>query len=157
MILIWIEIKRLQGAKIKGFSQMGDPWGIWTLLRTLPNSSFLYFLLHLLKTSEHIRITYAQKHFKSTFGWAYLNSKNTKLKLAKQVKKEPRKARFPWDLGLLFVQPMKVHWYCRILNFITVKGNLMHVIYKFSLKFMQKDDFPKVRSRMLRKLFQCKI
>ena len=30
-----------------------------------------------------------------------------KLKLAKQVKKEPRKARFPWDIGLLFVQPMK--------------------------------------------------
>ena len=30
-----------------------------------------------------------------------------KLKLAKQAKKEPRKARFPWDIGLLFVQPMK--------------------------------------------------
>ena len=30
-----------------------------------------------------------------------------KLKLAKQVKKEPRKASFPWDLGLLFVQTMK--------------------------------------------------
>ena len=30
-----------------------------------------------------------------------------KLKQAKQAKKEPRKASFPWDLGLLFVQPMK--------------------------------------------------
>ena len=30
-----------------------------------------------------------------------------KLKLAKQVKKELRKASFPWDLGLLFVKPMK--------------------------------------------------
>ena len=30
-----------------------------------------------------------------------------KLKLAKQVKKEPRKASFPWDLGFLFVKPMK--------------------------------------------------
>ena len=30
-----------------------------------------------------------------------------KLKLAKQVKKEPRKESFPWDLGFMFVQPMK--------------------------------------------------
>ena len=34
-------------------------------------------------------------------------TQKTELKLAKQVKKEPRKARFPWDLGFLFVQPMK--------------------------------------------------
>ena len=36
-----------------------------------------------------------------------LTQKKMKLKLAKQVKKEPRKASFPWDIGLLFVQPMK--------------------------------------------------
>ena len=30
-----------------------------------------------------------------------------KLKLAKQAKKEPRKASFPWELGLLFLQTMK--------------------------------------------------
>ena len=36
-----------------------------------------------------------------------LTQKKMKLKLAKQVKKEPRKASFPWDLGLLFVKPMK--------------------------------------------------
>ena len=30
-----------------------------------------------------------------------------KLKLAKQAKKEPRKESFPWDLGLLFVMPIK--------------------------------------------------
>ena len=71
------------------------------------DSSFLSFLSDLLKDSEHVRITYAQKHFKSTFGSAYLISKKMKLKLAKQAKKEPRKASFPWDLGLLFVQPMK--------------------------------------------------
>ena len=68
---------------------------------------FLSFLLHLIKTSKHVRIKYAPNHFNSTFGSAYLNSKNTKLKLAKQVKKETRKANFPWDLGLLFGQPMK--------------------------------------------------
>ena len=26
-MLIWNEIKSLKSAKIKGFSQMGDPWG----------------------------------------------------------------------------------------------------------------------------------
>ena len=36
-----------------------------------------------------------------------LTQKRMKLKLAKQVKKEPRKESFPWDLGLLFVQAMK--------------------------------------------------
>ena len=36
-----------------------------------------------------------------------LSQKKMKLKLAKQVKKEPRKASFPWDIGLLFVKPMK--------------------------------------------------
>ena len=36
-----------------------------------------------------------------------LTQKNMKLKLAKQIKKELRKASFPWDLGLLFVQPIK--------------------------------------------------
>ena len=30
-----------------------------------------------------------------------------KLKLAKQVKQEPRKARFPWDIGLIFGNPIK--------------------------------------------------
>ena len=36
-----------------------------------------------------------------------LTQKKFKLKLDKQVKKEPRKVGFPWDLGLLFVLPMK--------------------------------------------------
>ena len=77
------------------------------LSKPLLNSSFFYFLLKLLKTKNHVRITYSQNNFKSTFGSSYLNSKNITLKLAKQVKKEARKARFPWDLGFLFVQPMK--------------------------------------------------
>ena len=74
---------------------------------TTSDISFLSFMSELINYSEHIRIKYAQNHFKSTFGSAYLISKKMKLKLAKQVKKEPRKASFPWDLGLLFVQPMK--------------------------------------------------
>ena len=50
---------------------------------------------------------YAQKHFESTFGSAYFKPNKTELKLAKTVKREPRKASFPWDLGLLFGQPIK--------------------------------------------------
>ena len=50
---------------------------------------------------------YAQNHLKSTFGPAYFNSNKTKLKLAKMVKKEARKASFPWDLGLMFGNPMR--------------------------------------------------
>ena len=76
---------------------MGDPWGD-TSEQQLP-----LFSVTPDKNSKHVRIKYAQNHFKSTFGSAYLISKKIKLKLAKQVKKEPRKAIFPWDLGLLFV------------------------------------------------------
>ena len=36
-----------------------------------------------------------------------LNQKKAKLKLVKKVKKEPRKANFPWDLGLPLGQPMR--------------------------------------------------
>ena len=142
MILIWIEIKRLQGAKIKGSSQMGDPWGDLNAPEATSEQQLPLFISKLIKTKNHIRMKYSQNHFNITFGSAYFISKNNAVKLAKLVKKEPRKAIFPWDLGLLFVQPIKVHWYCRILNFITVKVNLMHVIYKFSLKFMQKRRFP---------------
>ena len=72
------------------------------------NSSFLFFLSDLLKDSEHVRIKNPQKHFKSTFGSAYFISKSNENELAKTTKKEPRKASFPWDLGLMFVQPIKI-------------------------------------------------
>ena len=75
------------------------------------------------------------------------------LKLAKEVKKEPWKARFPWDLGFLFVQPMK---YALISGFIFYnskdKSNAcrLQVFFKFPCK---NDDFHKARSRMLMKHF----
>ena len=71
------------------------------------DSRFLSSLSDLLNESERVRITNAQKHFKSTFGSAYFISKNNEIKLAKTVNREPRKARFPSNLGLLFVQPIK--------------------------------------------------
>ena len=71
------------------------------------DSSFLSSLSDLLKDSERVKITNSQNHLKSTFGSAYFISENNEINLAKSTKKEPRKARFPWDLGLLFVQPIK--------------------------------------------------
>ena len=77
-----------------------------------------------------------------------------KLKLAKQAKKEPRKAIFPWDLGLMFVQPMKYALILQNIKFYNRerKSNAcdLQVSFKFSCK---KDDFPTARSRMLMKIF----
>ena len=47
-----------------------------------------------------------------------------KLKLAKEVKKEPRKERFPWDIGFLFMQPMKYVVIVGFNFFLNRKGNL---------------------------------
>ena len=61
----------------------------------------------LLKESKRVRITNSQNHFNSTFGSAYFISKSNENELAKTTKKEPRKASFPWDLGLMFVKTIK--------------------------------------------------
>ena len=76
---------------------------------TTSDNRFFSFVSKIIKDSENIRITYAQKYFKITLESAYFISQKMKLKLAKQAEKEPRKARFPWDLGLLFVKPTKMH------------------------------------------------
>ena len=87
--------------------QKRDPWGDLSAPKTTLDSSFLSSLLDLLNDSEWIRIKNAPNHFKSAFGSAYFISENYVIKLAKPTKKEPRKARFPWDIGLLFVHPFK--------------------------------------------------
>ena len=86
---------------------MGDPLGDLNAPEDTSEQKLPLFSVTPAKKSDHFTITYAENHFKSTFGSAYLNSKKIKLKLAKQVKKEPRKASFPCDLGLLFLHPMK--------------------------------------------------
>ena len=104
-------------------------------LEATSDSSFLSFLSELLKYSKHIRITNSQKNFKSTFGSAYLISQKMKLKLAKQAKKEPS---FPWDLGLLFMQPMKNALILQNIKFYNSerKSNAcdLQVFFKFSCK-----------------------
>ena len=102
--------------ELRFFSEKGDPWGDLNAPETTSDRRFILFLSYLLNDSNQFRITYAQKHIKSTFGSAYFISKNNAVKLAKPAKKETRKARFPWDLGFLFVHPIKVHWYSIILN-----------------------------------------
>ena len=66
----------------------------------------LLFLLYLIKNSELIRMKYSQNHFGRTFGSACFKPKKAKLKLVKKVKKEPRKASFPWDVGLPLGKPI---------------------------------------------------
>ena len=39
-------------------------------------------------------------------GQPTLSQKINEIELVKLTKMEPRKARFPWDLGLLFVHPI---------------------------------------------------
>ena len=95
--------------KLRFFSEKGDPWGDLNAPETTSDKSFLLFLSELLNDSEKVRKKYAKKNFKSTFGSSYFISKNNAVKLAKPAKKEPRKASFPWDLGLMFVQPIKLH------------------------------------------------
>ena len=85
----------------------GRPLGDLSAPKATLDRSFLSSLSHLLKDREHVIIENAKNHFKSTFGSAYFISKSNEIKLAKSAKKEPRKASFPWDLGLLFVQPIK--------------------------------------------------
>ena len=122
MVLIQVETDFLQFCKkeLRLFSEKGDPWGDLNAPETTSDSSFLLFLSYLLKDSKKFRKKYAQNHFKSTFGSAYFISKNNAVKLAKPAKKEPRKASFPWDIGLLFVQPIK-STDCRTLKLLNSK------------------------------------
>ena len=71
LILIRIEIKSLQSAKIKSFSQMGDPWGELNAPEATSEQKLPLFLSNLLKKSKHIRLKYSQKHSESTFGSAH--------------------------------------------------------------------------------------
>ena len=49
----------------------GDPWGTQKAQKSLSNISSSSFLLYLLKTSNIIRLKYAQKNSESTFGSTY--------------------------------------------------------------------------------------
>ena len=84
-----------------------------------------------------------------------------KLKLAKQAKKEPRKASFPWDIGFLFVQPIKyalifhnIEIYNRKLNYRNSKlriftknacNNMVILARSLEIELMCKT---KLRSRL---------
>ena len=88
---------------------------------------------------------------------AYFKPDKTELKLAKTVKKEPRKASFPWDLGLLFGKPMR---YALIAGFYVLnkkqKSNAckLQILFKLPCK---TDDFPKLDLECLMKPFRNEI
>ena len=108
MVLIQAEAKILQLYKnFTNFVTKERPWGDLSAPKATLDSSFLSSLSDLINYSDQVRIKNAQNHFKSTFGSAYFISNNNEIKLAKTTNMEPRKASFPWDLGLLFVQPIK--------------------------------------------------
>ena len=106
LVLIWYETKGLQIAKIWNFGKTETPWGFRMVQKWFLDSASS-FLLQLIKTSNIITFKYAPNYFESTFGWTNFLPKNSKLKLVfKEAEKEPRKASFPWDLGLLWGQPI---------------------------------------------------
>ena len=59
--------------KILNFSERGDPWGDLNAPEATFEQQLHFFSVKPDKTSKHVRIKYAQNHFKSTFGSAYLN------------------------------------------------------------------------------------
>ena len=65
-----------------------------------------------------------------------------KLKLAKPAKKEPRKASFPWDLGLLFVQPMKYALILQNIKFYKSEKKSNACDLQVFFKFDAKRRFP---------------
>ena len=94
---------------------------------------------------------------KLPLGQPTLNPKKTKLKLVKTVKREPRKASFPWDLGLLIRKPME---YALIAGFYILKQKnksnacKLWILFKLPCK---TDDFPKLDLECLIKLFRNEI
>ena len=63
---------------------------------------------------------FSQTHFKSVLGHHTSYQKKLCKKLLKGanlvLQKEPRKESFPWDLGLLFGQPMRYAVFLQNLN-----------------------------------------
>ena len=57
------------------FGEKGDPWGDLNTPETTSDRSFPFFLSDLLNDRDKVIITYAQRHFNSTFGSAYFISK----------------------------------------------------------------------------------
>ena len=56
---------------------MGDPWGDLNAPEATFKQQLLPFLLYLLKNNELVKMKYAQKHFESTFGSAYVKPKKS--------------------------------------------------------------------------------
>ena len=82
--------------------------------------SLLLFFVRPAKKQQAIKIKCVETHFKSVLDHHASYRKKLSKKLLKGahlvLQKEPRKARFPWDLGLLFGQPMRYALFLQNLN-----------------------------------------
>ena len=117
---------------------MGDPWRDLNAPEATSEQQLPFFLSNLLKKESISTLNMPKITLRVPLDQPTLTQKKMKFKLAKQVKKEPRKARFPWDIGLLFVHPIK---YAMILNNIKFYNNErksnacdLEVFFKFSCK-----------------------
>ena len=54
------------------------------------------------------------------------------------MKKEPRKGRFPWDLGLMFMNPIKSTYISEYGNYLTANETTLTASYEFFNKLLGK-------------------
>ena len=142
------KVYKLQNLGILG--RRRAPGGFRMVKKCFPEKTSSYFMLYLLKTRNIITVKYSQNYFEITFGWTNFLPKNSKLKLVfNEAEKEPRKESFPWDLGLILVQPIWSTWIFEY-KFLYSKETTMHSTSFILLSQPWKMTiFPKTRSRML--------
>ena len=99
-------------------SKKGDPWGDLDGPKATLEQQLLLFLLYLLKKAILLEWNMPKITLKVPLGQPALNQKKAKLKLVKKVKKEPRKASFPTNLGFPLGNPM---WCALIAGFYLLK------------------------------------
>ena len=90
---------------------MGEASGkLWFVQESENGQSLILFFVRLAEKQQAIKIKCAQTHFKSVLGHHASYQKKLSKKLLKGanlvLQKEPRKARFPWDLGFIFGKPI---------------------------------------------------
>ena len=107
LVLIWNETKGLQIAKVWNFGKTETPWGVLNGPKMISGHHLLLFSVINAKNINIITVKYSQNYFEINFGWTHFLPKNSKLKLVfKEAEKEPRKASFPWDLGMILGKPI---------------------------------------------------
>ena len=108
LVLICNETKGLQIAKIWKFWKTKTPWGVSNGPTMLSGKHLLlFYVIHDKKKSIWLQLNIPKSTLKVLLDEHTFYPKKSRLKLVfKDVEKEPRKARFLWDLGLLWGNPI---------------------------------------------------